>query len=165
MTQLAIKISGRIYDVEVDWSPQDGAHFEMTVNGERLAIFAPDLDLPLERMDWVVVDGRPYDIVFDLERQWLKAWGGIHRFEVRDQDALAPRPRSDDGRIKAPIPGLVTRLLVAKGDVVETGQPIIVLEAMKMENEIRSPRSGTVLEIAVTPGQSVAGNEFLAEIA
>ncbi len=165
MTKLAVNISGRVYDIDVDWSPQDGAQIEMQINGEPARVYVPDLDLSLERMDWIVVDDRPYEIVFDLERQWLKAWGGIHRFEVRDQDALAARPRSGDGRVRAPIPGLVSRLLVAEGEVVEAGQPLLVLEAMKMENEIRAPRAGTVVEIAVTPGQTVAGREFLAEIA
>jgi biotin carboxyl carrier protein len=53
------------------------------------------------------------------------------------------------------MPGKVVRVLVAPGDVVEPGQGLVVVEAMKMENEIGSPRSGRVKEVAVTPGLTV----------
>ncbi len=74
------------------------------------------------------------------------------------------RPASGDGRVKAPIPGLIARLLVEPGAVVEPGTPVLILEAMKMENEIQAPRGGTVTEISVELGQIVTLNELLMEI-
>ena len=74
------------------------------------------------------------------------------------------RPASTDARIKAPIPGIVVRLLVEVGQEVMADQPVLVLEAMKMENEIRAARSGRVASLHAQPGQSVKLHELLAEI-
>ena len=88
----------------------------------------------------------------------------LHQVEVRDLESTIARPASGDGRIKAPIPGLITRVLVSPGEPVEIGQPLMVLEAMKMENEIRAPRSGRVTQINVAAGQSVALGMVIAEV-
>ena len=66
--------------------------------------------------------------------------------------------------ILAPMPGRVVRVLVATGDQVDARQPVVVVEAMKMENELRAPRAGHVKEIAVTPGMSVEAGRVLAVI-
>ena len=64
----------------------------------------------------------------------------------------------------APMPGRVVRLLAAAGDEVNARQPIIVVEAMKMENELRSPKAGRVKEIVVQAGESVEAGRVLAVI-
>ena len=63
--------------------------------------------------------------------------------------------------VVAPMPGRVVRLLVAIGDEVAARQPIVVVEAMKMENELRSPKAGRVKEIAVAAGDSVEAGRIL----
>ena len=68
-------------------------------------------------------------------------------------------------RLTAPMPGKVVRLLVAAGDAVEAGQGIVVVEAMKMQNEVRSPKSGTVEALLVTEGEAVDAGETLGYIA
>jgi biotin carboxyl carrier protein len=65
----------------------------------------------------------------------------------------------------APMPGKVVRLLVAEKDAVEAGQGILVVEAMKMQNEIKSPKKGTVQKIVVMEGASVNPADVLAIIA
>ncbi len=67
-------------------------------------------------------------------------------------------------RIAAPMPGRVVRVLVAAGDTVEARQPVVVVEAMKMENELRSPKAGRVKEIAVAAGTSVEAGRVLVVI-
>ena len=67
-------------------------------------------------------------------------------------------------RITAPMPGRVVRLLVAAGDTVEARQAVAVVEAMKMENELRSPKRGRVKEVAVAPGTSVEAGRVLVVI-
>ena len=84
--------------------------------------------------------------------------------QVRDKEIRTTRRVAGDGRVKAPIPGLVARLNVEQGQVVEPGESLLVLEAMKMENDIRAPRGGTVRQISVKPGQTVTLNEPLLEI-
>jgi biotin carboxyl carrier protein len=66
--------------------------------------------------------------------------------------------------IVAPMPGRVVRVLVANGDQVDVRQPVVVVEAMKMENELRAPRAGHIKEIAVAPGTSVEAGRVLAVI-
>jgi biotin carboxyl carrier protein len=124
----------------------------------------PDLDAPLHQMEWIIVDQRPHEIVIDPDLRWLRDHTGVHFLEVRDLEAGVSRPVSRDGRIKAPIPGMIKAVFVAEGDRVEAGQPIIVLEAMKMENEIHAPRPGVVTQISVKPGQDVTLHEVLAEV-
>jgi biotin carboxyl carrier protein len=63
--------------------------------------------------------------------------------------------------IAAPMPGRVVKLLVEQGHVVQAGQPVIVVEAMKMENELRSPRGGTVIDVRVAEGQLVEARTVL----
>jgi|SRR5579862_723128 len=67
-------------------------------------------------------------------------------------------------RIKAPMPGRIVRVLVKAGDDVAVRQGLVVVEAMKMENELASPKAGRVKEVAVTEGMSVEGGRLLVVI-
>ncbi len=68
------------------------------------------------------------------------------------------------GTLKAPMPGLVVRVLVKEGDEVETGRGLVVLEAMKMENELKAPGAGTVKTIHVAAGAKVERGSPLVEL-
>jgi biotin carboxyl carrier protein len=68
---------------------------------------------------------------------------------------------SGDSAVKAPIPGLVVKVLVAEGEHVNPGQTLVILEAMKMENELRAPRAGVVATIKATAGNSVNQGDTL----
>jgi biotin carboxyl carrier protein len=79
--------------------------------------------------------------------------------------AAEPPPAGrDDGDVLAPIPGLIMRVCVVEGQSVAPGEPICVLEAMKMENEIRAHCAGRVAALPVRPGQPVALRQLLAHI-
>ena len=67
-------------------------------------------------------------------------------------------------QIAAPMPEKVVRLLIEQGSPVEVGQGILVLEAMKMQNEVRSPKSGTVERLLVKEGQAVNAGDVLAVV-
>ena len=82
---------------------------------------------------------------------------GREGFSTTKSGKTPPDPVS----IKAPMPGRVVRVLVAVGDRVNAGQPVVVVEAMKMENELRTPRDGTVTQIAVAPGAAVEAGAVL----
>jgi biotin carboxyl carrier protein len=66
--------------------------------------------------------------------------------------------------VVAPMPGRVVRVLVGPGDEVQARQPLVVVEAMKMENELRSPRSGTIKEVTVSAGMSVEAGRVLVTV-
>lgn len=68
------------------------------------------------------------------------------------------------GSLQAPMPGKILELLSAEGDEVELGDPVAILEAMKMENELKAPCAGTILSISVTTGSNVEKNQLLLEI-
>lgn len=72
--------------------------------------------------------------------------------------------RSGTGQVKAYMPGRVVRILVEEGQEVEQGQGVVVLEAMKMENEIQAENAGTLRKILVDEGQAVEGGDVLFEI-
>lgn len=92
-----------------------------------------------------------------------------HRFEFTVEDERTHLMRSlidnrksgTGGEMKAPIPGLVTKILVAEGDEVQQGQGVLILEAMKMENEIKSPAAGKICRLAVQSGKNVEKGQVL----
>jgi glutaconyl-CoA/methylmalonyl-CoA decarboxylase subunit gamma len=101
----------------------------------------------------VVVDGWRFEV--DLEPE--------ARAALRDRATRAAGDATKGGplELRAIIPGRVLSVDVADGDTVETGQRVLVVEAMKMQNELRAPRGGTVRGIAVGPGQTVEQGDVL----
>lgn len=71
---------------------------------------------------------------------------------------------NNDNEIFSPMPGLIIRIMAKAGDVVTVEEPVLVLEAMKMENEICAQKSGKIKAVHVTEGQTVAGNALLFEM-
>lgn len=164
MSKIGVTIDGQNFEVEINLLPNRELEFTAVVNGEVVTVAVPTLEAP-DQIEWVLVDNRPYEVVIDTDLRWIKAYDGMHHLEVRDLEAPISRPLTGDSRIKAPIPGLVTRVMVGKGDAVEAGQSLLVLEAMKMENEIMAPRAGVISALNVHSGQSVTLGEVLVEIA
>ncbi|MGI6627872.1 MAG: DUF2118 domain-containing protein [Bacillota bacterium] len=78
--------------------------------------------------------------------------------KARDQEVIVPKGSET---VQAPLPGTVVRVAVNEGDSVKTGQVLVVLEAMKMENEILAPRNGKVASIAIAEGASVNTGDAL----
>lgn len=153
-----VTLRARTYVIDVD----GGA---VTVDGERLEAHwaaipgTPLMHLLLGARSWTVacqqLEGRP--------PRWALGAAG-ERFEVEVQDdrsrqieALTGQGRKvvTGGVVKAPMPGLVVRVEVSQGQVVEAGAGLVVVEAMKMENELRSSHRGTVEQIHVQAGDRV----------
>ena len=100
-------------------------------------------------------------------------WTDGHRFDVEALDerrraiqdmAGAGSSYSGPAPLIAPMPGLVVRVNVKQGDEVQTGQPLVVMEAMKMENELRSTSAGIVSSVRVQPGVAVEKGAVLVEL-
>ncbi len=118
----------------------------------------------------ILLDGRSYDVQVERTPQNLIVVLEGHRFEVEVRD-----PRRWQGRtgshagdavqtLAAPMPGKVVRVLAAVGDPVEAGQGILVVEAMKMQNEMKAGRAGRVMTVTVREGATVTAGEVLATI-
>lgn len=99
------------------------------------------------------IDGYNYDVEALDERTRT----------IRDLTAEAAGPTGPKP-LSAPMPGLIVRVLVSAGDDVQAGEGLIVMEAMKMENELRSTGAGRVKRIAVTPGAAVEKGAILVEL-
>jgi biotin carboxyl carrier protein len=97
----------------------------------------------------VLVDGRNYRIHLVDERR-MRVGGAHAGVELQGRQ-----------KVSVPMPGKVTAVLVAEGDTVEKGQGLVIVEAMKMENEVRSPITGVVKEIKVKAGETVEGGAVL----
>jgi biotin carboxyl carrier protein len=161
MSKLEVVVDGHVHQVTLELT---GSTVTATVDGTSLQVVLPEWPTGSQAPEWALVDDRPYQMVFDPELQWLRAYGGLHRLEIRDLEAPIVRGANPDGRLKAPIPGQIARVAVAAGQTVASGDPLLVLEAMKMENEICSPCAGRVAAVHVAPGQNVALGQLLVEI-
>lgn len=122
----------------------------------------------------LLLDNKSYEVhVQETERHGYRVMissQGYEGYEVQVLDERTYRASqvsgaiagaAGDSAIKAPIPGLVVKVLVAEGDEVAAGQTLVILEAMKMENELRAPRPGVVATIKAKPGNSVNQGDVL----
>lgn len=89
---------------------------------------------------------------------------GTLEFVLERERAGRRRAGGPGGGLEAPMPGVVTRVMVAPGDTVTKGQPLVALEAMKMEHLIRAPRDGRVRGVIAKVGEMVQGGVALAEL-
>ena len=122
----------------------------------------------------VVLDGRPSVATVERDGRTARVTVGGHVVEVEirtETDLLLEHFGMDvsDGaaerEVRAPMPGLVLRVLAAVGDAVEAGQGLVVLEAMKMENELKAPAAGVVAAVHAVPGAAVGKGDLLVEMA
>ena len=131
-----------------------------------------EVDAVLTRKDVLSlrIGNLAYEVKLERVGSDLHLWVGSTRFaaEVRDPRSLRSRIRAGDDhgpkKIVAPMPGKVVRLLVRDGDEVEQGAGVAVVEAMKMQNEIKSPKKGSVQKVLVSEGAAVNAGDVLAII-
>lgn len=149
-------------DVEGDTFEVDLVGDEVRVNGEPVAVSLERSGLP--ELYSALVDHRSHEVWVQARAGRLDASlaGYSFRLSIQDEAERALQAGRSDGeeaegeaRIDAPIAGLVVSVPVQEGEAVARGQTLVVLEAMKMENEITAPRAGTVRDIAVTAGARV----------
>ena len=108
-----------------------------------------------------------YSVAWDGAILWIGHGGGSWKVTAwtTQERAGASGQRASDGRIISPMPGTVVSVRVAAGDAVKAGQPLAVVEAMKMEHTLLAPHDGLVTNVAVQEGQSVAMDQLLVEVA
>jgi biotin carboxyl carrier protein len=116
----------------------------------------------------LIVGGKAYEVKRELVASELHVWvkGARYAVEVRDPRSYRSRRTAAGGavgpsKLTAPMPGKVVRVLVKKGEEVQTGQGLIVVEAMKMQNELKAPRKGMVRRILAAPGAAVNPGDLL----
>ncbi len=121
----------------------------------------------------LLIDGKAYEVTVEPDADDWRVQVGIEAMKVRFLDPLRQAEadagpgaggRRAGGRetVVSLMPGKVVRVLVKEGDEVQEGQELVVVEAMKMENAVASPRAGKVLELKVQPGEAVESGGTLA---
>lgn len=129
------------------------------------ATFELDVELVGEgRLRLVCDQGEVLAIVTPAEARRFVRLGRVDFVLERTASARASRGAATQNRLESPMPGVVTRVLVAVGEQVKKGQPLLAIEAMKMEHSIRAPRDGTVVALRAKPGEMVNGGVALVEM-
>jgi biotin carboxyl carrier protein len=157
-----ITIDGKNYRLDLT---QTEGRWSCHVDGREV-----DVDAVLARPNVLSLrlGNKAYEVKCERVGVDLHIWVGSRRFavDVRDPRSLRSRSRSADEqglkKLIAPMPGKVVRLLLSPGDEVEAGAGVLVVEAMKMQNEVKSPKKGTVQKILVSEGAAVNAGDVLA---
>jgi len=153
---------------------------EVEIEGERVTCDGAEatgkvVDIEKTPIRMVTIGNEVHRVVArrGAQRGAYTLWLDGFRFEVEALDERARTIRELSGNtaapsgpapLLAPMPGLIVRVNVAVGDVVQAGQGLVVMEAMKMENELRAVSAGSVKRVAVAPGTAVEKGALLLEL-
>ncbi|MFL6841460.1 MAG: biotin carboxylase N-terminal domain-containing protein [Sphingomicrobium sp.] len=168
LCERVVKIAGETHKVRI--KPYKGGTLAVTDDGDLRDIVGRWV--PGQRLLSVTVDGRHRIVqVRRAGRNWeLQTRGRTHQVQVLSPHVaelahhmIEKVPPDLSRLLLAPMPGLLTRLDVAVGDTVEAGQPVAVMEAMKMENILRAGRAATVKATPAKPGDSLAVDQVIVE--
>ena len=161
-----IQVNGRQHEVDV-----------VERLGElKVAVDGKPLDLSYEEVDTLgqvalLSEGKSYGVSIegDMSKASVVIAGHLYAVEIEDERERAAHAAEraatkGGGLVKAIMPGIVVKLMVAEGDLVEAGQALLILEAMKMQNEIAAPAAGKIKTIHVREREAVAGGAKLVMI-
>ena len=157
-----IAIDGKQYRLDLD---QVEGRWACRFNGREVEV---DAVLARPNVLSLRIGNKAYEVKCERVGGETHIWVGSQRFatEIRDPRSLRCRIRTADDhgprKLTAPMPGKVVRVLVTEGIEVETGAGVLVVEAMKMQNEVKSPKKGTIQKILVTEGAAVNAGDVLA---
>lgn len=158
-------IAERTYRVEL---VRSGERWKCTLDGRELPL---DVASAQNGLFSLLLQGKSYEVKQEIVGTEACVVIGHERFiaSVRDPRSFRSRRRAGAGeqgvmKIKAPMPGKVVRILAGVGARVEAGQSVIVIEAMKMQNELKAPKDGVVKKVNVVEGAAVEAGQSLAEV-
>jgi biotin carboxyl carrier protein len=159
-----VTIDGKMHRVEFTRGP--GVQPLCRLDGRELNVDAVEAGRDVLS---IVIDGRAWEVKRERVggEMHLMIAGERYAAEVRDPRSFRARQTAGAGlegpkKLVSPMPGKVVRVLVAAGAAVEAGQGVVVVEAMKMQNEIKSPKKGKVSKIVAVEGATVNAGEALA---
>ena len=149
--------------------------FEIEINEDGVVVDGEPITVDLRQsgvsqLFSLLLDGASFEMIVEETQQSFEVTLRGEQFHVQIEDERTrrlhggrqgPALPQGDLTVRAPIPGLVVKVLVQDGDEVIEDQPLIILEAMKMENEIRAMRSGVVRKVEVSAGKSVEQDAVL----
>lgn len=158
-------VNGETFEIEIN---QDG---RVLVNGQERAI--DFRELRVGELYSLLVDNLSFEGVVDERDDIFHVLlaGDLYEVEVTDERSrrlqsafMAFGDSGGEAVVRAPMPGLIARVPISEGQEVAQGDTVVILESMKMENELKAPRAGVVHHIHVAPGDSVEQNKALVTI-
>jgi biotin carboxyl carrier protein len=160
------KFTGDADPTPVDIEPLSEGRYAVTLNGRRHEVDA--LSLPQGAVG-MLIDGESFSVEFEDrgDEVGVLVRNQVTVIDVADDRRLRLRAGAAQFKVEgkqvvcAPMPGKLVKLLVKVGDEVKEGQGLAVVEAMKMENELKSPKTGKVVELPVKEGSAVENNARL----
>ena len=166
-----IDVNGNAHTVSVEvlgTASPAGGRFRLRVDGDSVEIESRVTDLGLSLLydsgrgvDVAITERNGGELLLQLPKVMVLASVDARRYR---RGGAGPVAAAGELRVVAPMPGRVLRVLVKPGDDVHARQGLVVVEAMKMENEISSAKAGRVKDVAVAPGQSVESGRLLVVI-
>lgn len=154
-------VNGKTYEIEIN---QDG---KVLVNGEEKNVNFLNIS---DSLYSVIIENASFEVVVELRDGVYNVLmlGDLYEAEVLDERQQRMQRASagfgvaqGEIAVKSPMPGLIVDVRVKEGESVEKGQSMIVLESMKMENELKAPRAGTIGRVHISKGESVEQNKVL----
>ena len=138
--------------------------YKLTVNNQTYEVEIENINA---RPVVVTVDGQRFEVMPEAGNQPQVKIEAVSKVESKPMAinplSAANQPSGGSSSLNAPLPGTIVEVFVKAGDKVEAGQVVLIIEAMKMKNSIRSTVSGTVDKVLVSQGQSVAHKQALVE--
>ncbi len=168
--RITVTVENNVYEIDIEKLPFQETIDHVIVDGERIDVaMAPDW---LEQFSkCLIVGDHSYQVEFELDRQGLPrtVWAVGQSVDVTIDfpgKGKLKRPEmtgmwGEGDQVRAPLPGKVIGIRVEVGQEVKAGESLCLLDAMKMENELHSPRDGTIKEILVEKGESVELDQVL----
>ena len=150
----------------------DGVDYPVIADGEKITVNGRPFTVEVTDDGAVLVDGIAYEAALGAETAILEGGSYPYAVEGLSLSAAAPPPMVTEtavveagaGAVLSIMPGKIIRILVEPGQTVEEGEPVCVLEAMKMENELQAKQGDTVQVIHVNVGEDVEKDQVLIEI-
>ena len=157
-----MKFEARISEEPVEVEISEKEHTFKSGKLEGSYEFITQNGTKLYKIDNVSYDGS--DIEFSINGNWFTVSVKDEQELLLDRLGFKTGNAVAEGALKSPMPGKILDILVSEGDEVTKGQPVVILEAMKMENELKAAIDGTVSSISVEVGQSLEKNSPILEI-
>jgi biotin carboxyl carrier protein len=174
MNAYEITVGGKTHKVEVEsvaaTPPVSNSEvaYRVRLDGREFTVSCVPLN---HRALSLILNGESFEVQCELTAESLQVSlrGAIYECIVSNPRSLRTRKKpspadSGEQKLKAGMPGKVVRIIAAVGDQIRTGQGILVIEAMKMQNEVRSPKDGQLKKLVVRQGANVVAGEVLAII-
>lgn len=164
MTRFQVKIDHQQFTVQIESKELPDRAYKVTIDNEIVNVTLPDAPELPGIPEWIILDNQPFNFSCDFDKGQISSLGHNFPVEVKHFSVERQPARGIDYRVEAPIPGLIRQIFVEEGEFITAGQSLMILEAMKMENEVLSPITGRVGKIYAEAGKNVSIHDLLVEI-